>query len=71
MQIANGTSPPPSNPSSAPVGQAPWPWRAMAMVQGWSQLIGEEQSLWVAKKCGWAMGKGMGLESESGVRWKS
>lgn len=76
MQIANRTSPPTLHPHPVPVeGPALWPWRAVVVVQAWSQgflqQIGEEQPLLVTKKCGQAIGKVMGLESKSGGRWKS
>lgn len=57
MQIANRTSPPTLHPHPVPVeGPALWPWRAVVVVQAWSQgflqQIGEEQPLLVTKKCG-------------------
>lgn len=47
MQIANRTSPPTLHPHPVPVeGPALWPWRAVVVVQAWSQgflqQIGEE-----------------------------
>lgn len=56
------------------VGHLLLPWRAVALVQGWSQGLvqqnGEEQALLVAEKFGETTGKVMELENKNGVRQK-